>query len=432
MNDRYLRWGRGLWVVVAALSALVLLASLLPRVWQLTTVSPSAAVVTGQLRPVDAAALAALGMTPSVYGLVVTVLEEIIAWCFWLVGVVIFWRAARDWMSLLFALALVTLGMIISPLTTALVHLYPIWNLPVIVVHAVGLASLVIAFLVFPDGHFVPRWTRWLAVVWLGYVIASLFWPDLRFISSTVWETPIQALGIVWALVWLSIAVIVQVYRYRVISTPAQRQQTKWVIYGVVVGFTSAVLTAVPTLLLPLTSLPLTTLLAARLVTIAVILLGLGFMAVAFAFAILKYRLWDIDVIIRRTLVYALLTVLLTLVYFSSVVVLQAVFGRLTGARSPLAIVASTLLIAGLFVPLRQRIQSAIDRRFFRQKYDVQQVLARFGTTARDETDLDTLTRTLLDVVGETMQPTRASVWLLPQPGQPFAPSPAQERTEGA
>lgn len=432
MNDRYLRWGRGLWVVVAALSALVLLASLLPRVWQLTTVSPSAAVVTGQLRPVDAAALAALGMTPSVYGLVVTVLEEIIAWCFWLVGVVIFWRAARDWMSLLFALALVTLGMIISPLTTALVHLYPIWNLPVIVVHAVGLASLVIAFLVFPDGHFVPRWTRWLAVVWLGYVIASLFWPDLRFISSTVWETPIQALGIVWALVWLSIAVIVQVYRYRVISTPAQRQQTKWVIYGVVVGFTSAVLTAVPTLLLPLTSLPLTTLLAARLVTIAVILLGLGFMAVAFAFAILKYRLWDIDVIIRRTLVYALLTVLLTLVYFSSVVVLQAVFGRLTGARSPLAIVASTLLIAGLFVPLRQRIQRAIDRRFFRQKYDVQQVLARFGTTARDETDLDTLTRTLLDVVGETMQPTRASVWLLPQPGQPFALSPAQERTEGA
>ena len=107
--------------------------------------------------------------------------------------------------------------------------------------------------------------------------------------------------------------------------------------------------------------------------------------------------------------------------YFSSVILLQTTFGRLTGARSPLAVVASTLLIAALFVPLRQRIQEAIDRRFFRRKYDAQRVLARFGATARDETDLEALTRALLDVVRETMQPTRVSVWLLAQPGQTFA-----------
>jgi len=142
-------------------------------------------------------------------------------------------------------------------------------------------------------------------------------------------------------------------------------------------------------------------------------IISILFVPVSICIAILRYRLFDIDILIRRTLVYAVLTGLLALAYFGLVVVLQNTFSALTGqAQSTLVTVISTLMIAALFVPLRRRVQAVIDRRLYRRKYDAARTLAAFGASLRDETDLWQLSAHLTDVVDETMQPQSIGVWL--------------------
>jgi hypothetical protein len=199
----------------------------------------------------------------------------------------------------------------------------------------------------------------------------------------------------------------VQIFRYRRSSTQRERYQTRWVLFGVVTGLGAFVVVAIVAMV--------TGFWQSAWAVMAWTLMNLiaTLIPITFAVAILRANLWDIDVVIRRTTVYAVLTALLASVYFGSVVILQRLLSPFTGESTP-SVVLSTLLIAALSLPLRRRVQDVIDQRFFRKKYNAEKVLERFAATVRDETDLDALTAELVRVIQETMQPEHVSVWLKP------------------
>ncbi len=259
-----------------------------------------------------------------------------------------------------------------------------------------------------------PRW-RWLVVLGLGLCLFFILFVTLLtdFVAQNdSWSVP-NPIGFLpgdsfpialWSVLLLSFAglcVASLFVRYRR-ARKVEREQIKWLLYAAALFFVvyaiSFVFNEVGGIIDELLGV---------ILNFAILLLP-----TAIVVAILRYRLYDIDLIIRKTLVYALLSGLLALVYFGLVVLLQSVFESASGEQSPIAIVISTLVIAALFAPLRRRVQDFIDRRFFRKKYDAQQVLAQFAQTARDETDMERLTAELARVVQETMQPEIAGIWI--------------------
>jgi hypothetical protein len=272
---------------------------------------------------------------------------------------------------------------------------------------------LVFLPLYFPDGELVsPRW-RWLVWVALLFSVGgagySAFSPGEIQDEGIVNPLGIEALRPVsdllgpfafvtyFGLLFASAASLVVRFRR---SGSVERQQIKWLAFAALaipVWFliNAPIEAASPTLFIVMDSL-----IVAALIPVAA------------GVAILRYRLYDIDVVINRTLVYGSLTAMLVAVYYGSVVVLQYIFRALSGGESQLAIVASTLAIAALFNPLRRRVQAFVDRRFYRRKYDAAKTLAAFNARLRDETDLQTLNSDLVGVIMETMQPAHVSLWL--------------------
>ena len=283
--------------------------------------------------------------------------------------------------------------------------------------------------LLFPDGHFLSPRFRKLSLVVFGLValmtLALVWVPDFRnsFGVSYPLDNPfgLSQLPPWWGQIFQQaifllilfaalVGILSMILRLRR-SRGVERQQMKWFAYflATAVAIQIIVFEFVVKILFPLEG--------SRwldgLYAILVIIVFLGF-PLTIGIAVFKYRLYDIDVIIRRTLVYGALTLTLALIYFGSVVLMQGLFVAVAGQQSAVAVVISTLVIAALFTPLRRRIQNDIDRRFFRKKYDAEKTLQAFALTARDETNLDSLTAELLRVVEETMQPEHVSLWLKP------------------
>jgi hypothetical protein len=344
-----------------------------------------------------------LGLTPEFYAAYTVTLPVGTMLVFTAIATVIFWRKSDDRMALFAAFTLAVFGgaALTSDVPQALAAAHPSLLFPVRLLDYLGQVAFGVFFYVFPNGRFVPRWTRWLAIA-----VALLFVPDIFFPAEEIW--PIVRLPF---LGFLCSLVVAQVYRYRRVSGPAERQQSKWVVFGVavaLVGF-AALITLVNLVLSPRSLGPLAEMAISTCVygLIALVPLSIGV-------AILRSGLYEIDLIINRTLVYGSLTATLVGVYFGGIVVLQRVFVALTGEQSTLAVVASTLAIAAMFNPLRRRIQGFVDRRFYRRKYDARKTLEAFSSKLRDETDLQALNDHLVRVAAETMQPAHVSLWLRP------------------
>jgi len=286
-----------------------------------------------------------------------------------------------------------------------------------------GWLALFVMMLHFPNGEIYPaRLAPWIYCL-LGI---NVVYVNLIFFSYATFQIPsrmanpfylpaleeqadlILRLGFLIFFPLLVLALVTPVLRYRR-GSHLERQQIKSLeLFAVIiVPFTILVLILYPLLTGSEVMNP-----GNNLFGMLFFIITYSFPPVAIGVAVLRHRLWDIDILIHRTLVYSILTVSLTVVFFGSVALLQSLFTTVIGHQSPAAIVLSTLAIAALFTPLRRGIQARIDRRFFRHKYDAEQVLADFGTTLRDEADLDSLANSILGVVEETMQPTQISLWL--------------------
>src|SRR5438876_312222 len=222
--------------------------------------------------------------------------------------------------------------------------------------------------------------------------------------TTNIWF--IVPYNLIWIVLVMSV-MATQFYRYIHVSNPAQRQQSKWVIFAISITLLVEVGFSIPLLFFPLLnqSDSLYWLVYNTTSSFALLLIPLSL-----GIAILRYRLWDIDIIINRTLVYGTLTATLAIVYVLLVIVLESLLHGFISQTNDIAIVASTLAIAALFQPLRKRIQTIIDRRFYRRKYDAAKTLTAFSATLRNEVDLDQLSEQLIAVVQETMEPEHVSL----------------------
>jgi hypothetical protein len=377
-----------------------------------------------RLTPENVRQLRALGLSMDFYATYVVAVNvlSVLGWS--AVGVLIFLRRSDDTMAFLVSLFLVVFGSAtLVELTEVLAAAHPALWLPIEGLRLFGEVLVALFFYTFPTGTFVPRWTRWLTLAYVATRVPVYFFPSSPINPDNWPNLPSFASFMVFIVSFLA----AQFYRYRYVSGPAERRQTKWVVFGTLAAGTGFLITVGSfffTASEGIMQVSYVTLAQEAGISLFMLLIPLSI-----GVAVLRSRLFDIDVIINRTLVYGSLTVTLALVYVGGVVSLQYVLGALTGQGSTLAVVASTLAISALFNPLRRRVQAFVDRRFYRRKYDATKTLESFGSRLREETDLDALSNDVVGVVSTTMQPAHVSLWLRPDP-EPKARSAALRQFE--
>jgi len=401
LSGRALRLARWAWVALALTFGLLYLAGLPANISEHAADKILGDNFPDWSRDEINQSFAALGLKPETFAAVSQWVNLLLEPAYMLLGAFLFWRRSDDWLALLLA------GILVSFLATdAVATAFGVNALTRRIDEATGTVvggAALLLLLIFPDGRFVPRWTRWVGA-YMGLTQLA------RLVVGRTWY---EANGLVLVGPVLAMIVVSQIYRYFRWADPMQRQQIKWVVFGVAATMSPIVVYAAVQASLPAARQPGVTALAWQLVGVVPWAGFLILWPTGLIIAVLRYRLWDIDVIIRRTLIYSALTAVLGLAYFGSVLALENVLRGLTGqGQNALVVVLSTLAIAALFGPVRGRVQRGIDRRFYRRKYDAARTLAAFGTQVRDVVELEQLSGQLLGVVQETMQPASVGLWL--------------------
>jgi len=417
-RDQWIRLARILWVILALMYFAIFIAAFPAGYAANLVVCEGNDCLASSVTLEEVDALQDLGLSLELYAGFFTAAEVLfLTWA--AVGVIIFWRRSDEWIGLLVSMALIALGINglsdnVNWLTKATPEFAPLYN----TLSAIGASLAILLLLLFPDGRFVPRWTRYVAIPLVALALAD---PLLAFVLPPLKNAPGTFAVIAALLAGIAVGAIAQIQRFRNHSNLEQRQQTKWVIFGFLALILVAFTWTITVELYPPSPGPGR--LYFNLLTYPVLFLLLLVLPITMALSILRYRLFDIDLVIKRTVVYGALTITILVIYFAAVVVLQNIFRNLTGQGEQLAIVASTLLIAALFNPLRFRIQTSVNRRFFRGDYDSAQALNSFAESVQDEVDLERMQNALLSTVEETMQPGHVSLWLKessirPNPGR--------------
>ena len=403
LHGRWLLLARIVWVIVVLLTLGLFVASIPSYFSYLHILTATPTTDFGsQLARQDVQQLQVVGLSIDFYAWYSVIFTSIFVIVYSLVGLILFLRKSENRMALFASFTLVVFS--IEAINLNAVQTLPsIGNAASMGINLLGSISLSLFFFLFPSGRFELRWIRWLAVVQVIYWTVNTFIPSS---SPPVVEVLLTVLFLILA----GSLVVVQIYRYRRLSNALERQQTKWVVFGISLGlggYLIGILIAFGLLREVFNVNVVIFLICATFVDGLLLLFP-----ISLGIAILRSRLWDIDIIINRTLVYGTLTAILALVYFGLIFALQSLFQGMFHQNNAVAIVISTLVIAALFQPLRHRLQRFIDRRFYRSKYDAAKTLEAFSVTLRNEVDLGQLREHLLNVVQETMQPAHVSLWL--------------------
>ncbi|MBX3001785.1 MAG: hypothetical protein KF893_24890 [Caldilineaceae bacterium] len=358
-----------------------------------------------QLHPREGAVLLSLGLTIADYAAYVILLELVITGIFIVPSVLIVWQRSDEWLAMVIALALLCFGVTQPAIDSALVTLQPAWDLPLEMMQAFALTvAFALGFLFFPDGRFTPAWTRYSFIIAIILMTLWVIFPDLPYnpVNGESWErTPLEST--LFNTFLLSFGVLAQVQRYRHYATPLQRQQIKAGALGFVMLFIAEVVRALSYVMPVGPEGPGALTLAVHILRYPLFIFLVLFLPLGFAVAILRYRLWNFDLTVRRTLLYALLTGSAFVVYLLIIILSSAAFDQLAGFGevwfTAITALAAALVLLPAYRFAQQRIERAADRRWL----DYQTALSSFGRSVRTRLQIDEIAHALVEHAFDSM-----------------------------